>query len=415
MGGPGAASGTALAGWSLVNLCGLEGRITARYGLVPRHGWRGALQQAVREIGRARALSETELMLASFHDPDLLRELAGALPSKQGGVPISTDAVHLLARRLRESSPPEAVTPPWRIWTACCSTGEETWGVAAMLLDELAGARALTVLGTDLSVAAIEQARRGEYELDAMRGIPREVLSKQGKQASSVWRASTRLREVVSFRHLAIQEVLAEGVPRTFDAIVFCNAARYLDAAALELAYQGFWAALEPHGVLLIGDDDPPPETSLFRTVEGCERVLSVCSHPLESCGETTTPDPHLLAQSGDETTAALRLADAAIRRAPTDGRGYLARGQALLKASRPAEALEDLERAAYLMSSDELAEYWCALAAHRCGQALDAHRRLVRVIHRLSSRHPEETLSDGATSVEELRVVAVALAQRAR
>lgn len=360
-------------------------------------------------------MSETELMLASFHDPDVLRELAGALPSKQGGVPIGPDVVHVLARRLRESSPPKGAAPPWRIWTACCSTGEETWSIAAMLLDGLAGARALTVLGTDLSVAALEQARRGEYEIDSMRGIPHEVLSKQGEQTAGVWRASVRLREVVSLQHLAIQEVLAGGVPRTFDAIVFCNATRYLDSAALELAYQGFWAALEPHGVLLIGDDDPPPETSLFRPVEGCERVLSVCSRTLESCGETTAPAPHLLAQSGDETTTALRLADVAIRRAPTDGRGYLARGQALLKASRPAEALEDLQRAAYLMSGDELAEYWCALAAHRCGQALDAHRRLVRVIHRLSSRHPEETLSDGTTSVEELRVVAEALAQRAR
>jgi len=369
----------------------------------------------VREIGLARAMSETELMLASFHDPDILRELAGALPSKQGGVPIGPDVVHVLARRLRESSPPQGVAPPWRIWTACCSTGQETWAVAAMLLDALEGAGALTVLGTDLSVAAIEQARRGEYPLDSMRGIPHEVLSKQGEQTSGVWRASTRLREVVTFRHLAIQEVLVQGVPRRFDAIVFCNAARYLDSAALELAYQGFWAALEPHGVLLIGDDDSPPGTSLFRAVQGCERVLGACSRTLETEGETTTPDPHLLAQSADETTAALRLADGAIRHAPTDGRGYLARGQALLKASRPAEALEDLQRAAYLMSGDELAEYWCALASHHCGQPLDAHRRLVRVIHRLSSRHPGETLSDGTTSVEELRAVAAALAQQAR
>jgi two-component system CheB/CheR fusion protein len=55
---------------------------------------------------------------------------------------------------------------PIRLWSAGCSTGEEAWSLAILVLEEIARSRPhlkLQLFGTDLDPDAIAKARRGVY------------------------------------------------------------------------------------------------------------------------------------------------------------------------------------------------------------------------------------------------------------
>src|SRR5262245_36533891 len=60
-----------------------------------------------------------------------------------------------------------------RIWSAACSTGEEPYAIALELLAKklLFGGWPITILGTDLSGAALTAARAGSYDARAVRLI----------------------------------------------------------------------------------------------------------------------------------------------------------------------------------------------------------------------------------------------------
>src|SRR4051794_30690747 len=55
-----------------------------------------------------------------------------------------------------------------RIWSAACASGEEPYSVA-MLIDQMGLTRQTTVMATDISRAALAQARRAIYEAWSLR------------------------------------------------------------------------------------------------------------------------------------------------------------------------------------------------------------------------------------------------------
>ncbi len=90
--------------------------------------------------------------------------------------------------RILENKPPgESV----RVWVPGCSTGEEAYSVAMVLLECLGdrvGSTPIQIFGTDISEGAIEKARAGVYgESSLARGLPGSpaALLRQGGDAAS--------------------------------------------------------------------------------------------------------------------------------------------------------------------------------------------------------------------------------------
>lgn len=141
-----------------------------------------------------------------------------------------------------------------RIWSAAASTGQEAYSLA-MILEEhatkLAGWK-IEIVGTDLSDAVLEKARKGVYsQFEVQRGLPTPMLLKHFNQTGDSWQISDALRAKVSFRQLNLLSDFAQL--GRFD-IIFCrNVLIYFDAARKQDILSRMSRILAPDGFLLLG------------------------------------------------------------------------------------------------------------------------------------------------------------------
>jgi len=77
--------------------------------------------------------------------------------------------------------------PPFRVWSAASSSGEEAYTIA-MVLAEVLGSGEWEVVGTDISTRVLERARRGLYPLDRSASIPRSTSAATASRARTATR-----------------------------------------------------------------------------------------------------------------------------------------------------------------------------------------------------------------------------------
>lgn len=142
------------------------------------------------------------------------------------------------------------------VWSAGCSTGEEPYSIAMLLLEEL-GTLGWTVdvLGTDISTRVLESARLATWSIERAAQIPEKYRSKYllrgvGSRAGLV-RAAPALREVVHFEYRNLmQEITSQ---KSFD-LVFCrNVMIYFAPDTKRHVVQALLSQLAPDGQLLLG------------------------------------------------------------------------------------------------------------------------------------------------------------------
>ena len=154
------------------------------------------------------------------------------------------------------------------VWSAACSTGEEVWSLAGTLYEALGPRRSL-VIGTDISIRALEFANRAVYPSDRCAGLPstwRGKFFEATDAEASAYRVTAALRGQTTFRRLN----LVEPVPWTRQfPVIFCrNVMIYFDAATQEKVVRQLADRLEPEGYLFVGHAE-----SLSRISHGLEYV----------------------------------------------------------------------------------------------------------------------------------------------
>ncbi len=144
-----------------------------------------------------------------------------------------------------------------RIWSAGCSTGQEPYSIAIALAEMLDGASSwdVQILGTDVSVAAIEQANRGAYgTMEIGRGMDPARLQKHFAQAGDGWRVSDEIRSLCSFAVQNLHQGLAAAEP--FD-IIFCrNVTIYFSDDDRRAVFERLAQSLAPDGWVLTGSSE---------------------------------------------------------------------------------------------------------------------------------------------------------------
>ena len=146
-----------------------------------------------------------------------------------------------------------------RIWSAGCSSGEESYTLAMLLLETFgkeAGEWRLGVLATDISEVVLEKARAGLYSDENVQKLPdhlRRRYFQRGKDG--MWTVSPAVRDLVLYRRL---NLIRERFPfkRRFHAIFCRNVMIYFDAATRAGLVQRFSDCLEPGGHLFIGHSE---------------------------------------------------------------------------------------------------------------------------------------------------------------
>jgi chemotaxis protein methyltransferase CheR len=122
-----------------------------------------------------------------------------------------------------------------RVWSAGCSTGEEPYSLAMILLDGLAPHRGwqLEIVGTDLSSQAVAAAQKAIWPITKAKEIPdrhlkRFMLKGTGSQAAHM-KAGAEIRSIVRFQHLNLNDP-HDAIDGIFDLIFCRNVLIYFDA-----------------------------------------------------------------------------------------------------------------------------------------------------------------------------------------
>jgi chemotaxis protein methyltransferase CheR len=145
-----------------------------------------------------------------------------------------------------------------RVWSAGCSTGEEPFSLAMLLLDHFppASGFALSILATDLSTRVLAQAGRATWPLDRSEEISlphRKAYMLRGTGSQQgLMRAGPEIRSLVRFERLNLNDP-RYAVDGVFDLILCRNVLIYFDAASRAAVIDRLIDRLAPRGVLLLG------------------------------------------------------------------------------------------------------------------------------------------------------------------
>jgi two-component system CheB/CheR fusion protein len=145
---------------------------------------------------------------------------------------------------------------PLRIWVAGCSTGEETYSIAMLFLEEIATSQrtiALQVFASDLDGDAVAFAREGIYPESIAADVSPARLARFFVKEGETYRIVPELRGLVVF---TTQDVLADPPFSRIDLVSCRNLLIYLRPEAQEKVLLLFDFALREGGVLFLGGSE---------------------------------------------------------------------------------------------------------------------------------------------------------------
>ena len=154
----------------------------------------------------------------------------------------------------RQAVLPPGRTPEIRVWSAASSTGQEPYSIAMAAMEVLGETQSarVSILGTDISKAALLKAEEGVYEdFEVARGLPRELLERWFTPVGGKWKVKAEIRSMVDFRQVDLRKAFrAMG---KFDVIFCRNVVIYFDPEERKRLVCGLRSALAPDGALILG------------------------------------------------------------------------------------------------------------------------------------------------------------------
>jgi chemotaxis protein methyltransferase CheR len=143
---------------------------------------------------------------------------------------------------------------PLNIWSAACSSGQEAYSLAMLILDWQSAHPTVDarIIGSDISQTMVDRARTGRYsQLEVNRGLPAKNLVKYFDQTGRDWTLKPHVRALTRFErgNLAMPPV---GVPQC-DIVFLRNVLIYFDLATKRAVLQNVRRVLRPGGFLVLG------------------------------------------------------------------------------------------------------------------------------------------------------------------
>jgi len=146
-----------------------------------------------------------------------------------------------------------------RIWSAGCSTGEEPYTIAILLLESGDWWRdwRVEILGSDINQRVLHTARKGVYKKSAHRVTSPEMLAKYFiEEEKGNYRIADRVRELVSFSYLNLLDPFKTSLISNMDVIFCRNVIIYFDKEAKKKVIESFYEKLREGGYLLLGHSE---------------------------------------------------------------------------------------------------------------------------------------------------------------
>lgn len=159
-----------------------------------------------------------------------------------------------------------------RFWSAACSTGQEGYSLAMMLLEHfpmLVGWN-LSIEGTDLSSEVVERAQSGKYHrIEINRGLPARYVVRYFDHTAEDWVAKPEVRRLCNFRqaNLCAPSLPFNRFNQRFDVIFLRNVMLYFSNETRRTLLSGIHQLLADDGILFLGSSEQPADPSLWTPV----------------------------------------------------------------------------------------------------------------------------------------------------
>ncbi|GAC1602683.1 MAG: chemotaxis protein CheB [Myxococcales bacterium] len=165
---------------------------------------------------------------------------------------------------------------PLRVWVPGCSTGEEAYSLAIILLEFL-GDRArdhrVQIFGTDVDPWAIERARRGTFLPNIALDVSPERLSRFFTKREGNFQVARRVRDLLVF---STHDVTRDAPFSRLDLVSCRNLLIYLQAPLQKRVLRLLHYALNPTGFLLLGTSETVGDSAdLFSLVDRKNKLFS--------------------------------------------------------------------------------------------------------------------------------------------
>jgi len=387
-----------------------------RFGLLERATWKQDWTRALAELGPRYGHNVAELLAAVDRDPAALRELAAYfcvhetffLRHPDHFTAICDHTVALLGERTGSA--------PVRIWSAGCSTGEEPYSVVIALRERLGRdpEERVEILASDISAAAIAQAREATYGAWSFRGVPDHIKSRYFEAAETGLRLRGEVRQRVRFEAAPIEDRIEITPSGSVDVVLWRNVGIYLEDAALERVFGGLRRIVRTTGLLIVAPGDPRPPKELFvPDTVGSELYRPRLEETRPAARELPLPARPSLPAVARRPARPLPPAAVETPRAPGDAASRLLRGQLGLAAGDIQAAVQELRSAVFIDPHNPLARFWYASALEAGGLLAQARRQLELIAGQLAGLAASAVLADGETSAEELRTAVRSGAER--
>ncbi len=148
---------------------------------------------------------------------------------------------------------------PLSAWSAACSSGEEPYTIAMVLMNALGSAAPWDVLATDISTRVLARAQTAHYSLERSRTIPTEYLKKfclKGvREEAGTFLITPEVAERVRFRHLNLIEPIPDNIG-SFDVIFLRNVMIYFDMETKRKIVGALVPRIKRGGYLLVGHSE---------------------------------------------------------------------------------------------------------------------------------------------------------------
>lgn len=144
-----------------------------------------------------------------------------------------------------------------QVWSAGCSTGEEVYTIAMLLLESgLFKGWNIRVMGSDISRKVLATARAAVYGENSFRTTSALLRRKYFVESNGRWTVRDDVRSMCSFGQLNLVSTERFRVLGPQDVIFCRNVLMYLSQEARHRVVEAFYDRLTPGGFLLLGHSE---------------------------------------------------------------------------------------------------------------------------------------------------------------
>ncbi len=143
------------------------------------------------------------------------------------------------------------------VWSAGCSTGEEAYTLAALILEsELFEGWDVRVIGTDLSKQSVAHARRGVYQASSLRATSARDKVRYFFEMDDGFHVNDAVKKLCQFGQMNLFDIGRGNLVGRVDAIFCRNVLIYFDVRSRKRVIDNLYQRLSPGGYLMLGHSE---------------------------------------------------------------------------------------------------------------------------------------------------------------